>query len=423
MDNIGLIIALVKSMSHGEGKDGKSAYQYAVEGGYTGTEEEFAAKLAEEMPEALPNPNALTFTGAVTGSYDGSEAVTVEIPASGGGLTTAQVKALDGMFKVCAFIKADVSEEYNAFRTAFNIEAATITGISATYSGGNVTAGTSVNELTGIVVTAIYSDGSKQTVTGYTLSGTIAEGSNTITVTYEGMTTTFTVTGVAEEVTLTSISVTYSGGPVPAGTALDDLTGIVVTAQYSDGSTETVTGYTLSGTLAEGTSTITVSYGGKTDTFDVVVTHQNDTTAEIATEGYVFTSLGNHTLRENGGITVKYQLDAPTTVLHPAGIIPVLFSSVSAIGNLTIYKDDTYLNYVSEFETASVGRWGQLASGELAEYNSKSWNVAEYNQISFSVDLRCIDDAYMYDYTSGQVWFAGKNTPYYGKTNISEAVT
>ena len=30
------------------GADGKTAYAYAVEGGYTGTEEEFAAKLAEE---------------------------------------------------------------------------------------------------------------------------------------------------------------------------------------------------------------------------------------------------------------------------------------------------------------------------------------------------------------------------------------
>lgn len=37
------------------GTDGKSAYQYAVEGGYTGTEEEFAAKLAEEThPGAYP---------------------------------------------------------------------------------------------------------------------------------------------------------------------------------------------------------------------------------------------------------------------------------------------------------------------------------------------------------------------------------
>ena len=96
------------------GADGKSAYAYAVEGGYTGTEAEFAAKLAEEhpygiveatggtvtegnlvvwdtnsslvrdggaVPRKLPNPNALTFTGAVTGSYDGSKALTVNIPS------------------------------------------------------------------------------------------------------------------------------------------------------------------------------------------------------------------------------------------------------------------------------------------------------------------------------------------------------
>ena len=67
------------------GADGKSAYQYAQEGGYTGTEEEFAAKIAEELPNKLPNPNALTFTGAVTGSYDGSEPLSVEIPSGGGG--------------------------------------------------------------------------------------------------------------------------------------------------------------------------------------------------------------------------------------------------------------------------------------------------------------------------------------------------
>lgn len=63
-----------------KGPRGKSAYQYAQEGGYTGTEAQFAAKLAAEK---LANPNALTFTGAVTGSYDGSEALTVEIPSGG----------------------------------------------------------------------------------------------------------------------------------------------------------------------------------------------------------------------------------------------------------------------------------------------------------------------------------------------------
>ena len=64
------------------GAAGKSAYQYAVDGGYTGTEAEFAAKLAQEK---FANPNALTFTGAVEGSYDGSEPVTVEIPSGGSG--------------------------------------------------------------------------------------------------------------------------------------------------------------------------------------------------------------------------------------------------------------------------------------------------------------------------------------------------
>ena len=62
------------------GAAGKSAYAYAQDGGYTGTEAEFAAKLAQEMPTALPNPNALTFTGAVEATYDGGESVEVVIP-------------------------------------------------------------------------------------------------------------------------------------------------------------------------------------------------------------------------------------------------------------------------------------------------------------------------------------------------------
>lgn len=68
-----------------DGTPGKSAYQYAQEGGYTGTEADFAVKMAQEMPTALPNPNALTFTGAATGTYDGSAPLTVNIPAGGGG--------------------------------------------------------------------------------------------------------------------------------------------------------------------------------------------------------------------------------------------------------------------------------------------------------------------------------------------------
>lgn len=43
-------------------------------------------RLIDEIviPTTLPNPKSLTFTGAVTGSYDGSEEVSVNIPSGGG---------------------------------------------------------------------------------------------------------------------------------------------------------------------------------------------------------------------------------------------------------------------------------------------------------------------------------------------------
>lgn len=38
-----------------------------------------------DIPATRPNPNAITFTGAVTGTYDGSEAVTINIPEGSAG--------------------------------------------------------------------------------------------------------------------------------------------------------------------------------------------------------------------------------------------------------------------------------------------------------------------------------------------------
>lgn len=76
---------------------------------------------------------------------------------------------------------------------------------------------------------------------------------------------------------LVSISAVYTqGGTVYDSDTLDSLkSDLVVTATYEDSSTAVVTSYTLSGTLTTGTSTITVSYGGKTATFTVTVTHDD----------------------------------------------------------------------------------------------------------------------------------------------------
>ncbi len=91
--------------------------------------------------------------------------------------------------------------------------APTLTGLTATYTGGAVAAGTTLDQLNE-VVEATYSDGSTSTAltkgTDYILSGALTPGqTNTITVTgkgtYAGFTTTFSVT-----VEAASTSVTYA---------------------------------------------------------------------------------------------------------------------------------------------------------------------------------------------------------------------
>lgn len=58
-----------------------------------------------EFPTALKNPHALTFTGAATGTYDGSAALTVNIPAggaSGSGGALKEMSAVDGYIGIPA---------------------------------------------------------------------------------------------------------------------------------------------------------------------------------------------------------------------------------------------------------------------------------------------------------------------------------
>lgn len=135
-----------------------------------------------------------------------------DLPSGGGGAgwTTAQIDLLDEIGNYIPFTSSVGGQKWDALieslrgnssgeepDTPDNPEV-TLTSISATYTGGNIAVGTALTDLAGIVVVANYSDGSTQVVTGYTLSGTIAEGENTITVSYSGKTATFTVVGVAE---------------------------------------------------------------------------------------------------------------------------------------------------------------------------------------------------------------------------------
>ena len=118
-----------------------------------------------------------------------------------GGISTAAAKLLITVLRGCVYTE-DLSESITALQTALEGGAEaepvkTLTGITAGYSGGSVAVGTPLSDLKGIVVTALYSDGTTEAVTEYTLLGTIAEGDNTVTVTCNGFAAVFTVVGIA----------------------------------------------------------------------------------------------------------------------------------------------------------------------------------------------------------------------------------
>ena len=88
------------------GADGKSAYQYAQEGGYTGTETEFAAKLAEDIPAV---DTTLTVSGAAADAKEAGtrlSAISEELDdfIASGGFSAPIVDSVDEM--------VDTSKQY-----------------------------------------------------------------------------------------------------------------------------------------------------------------------------------------------------------------------------------------------------------------------------------------------------------------------
>ena len=135
--------------------------------------------------------------------------------------------------------------------------------------------------LTGLVVTANYSDNTTTAVTDYvtnpvnrTTLNTVGE--QVVTVTYQSFNAEFTVTvnKVLTGITLNTENVKkdyYTGDALV-------LTGLVVTANYSDNTTANVTDYVANpanGTVfnAVGEQTVTITYQQKTATFKVTLSY------------------------------------------------------------------------------------------------------------------------------------------------------
>lgn len=130
------------------------------------------------------------------------------IETGGGGVTNALKSALLQIAQKVAYIDEDGQDYYDDLYDAL-YPPATLISISAVYTqSGTVYDIDTLDSLkSDLVVTGYYSDASTRAITGYTLSGTLAEGTSTITVTYEEKTTTFTVV-VSESV---NVPVYYKG--------------------------------------------------------------------------------------------------------------------------------------------------------------------------------------------------------------------
>lgn len=255
-----------------------------------------------------------------------------------------------------------------------SVAVATVTSISAVLnaSGHTFYVGDPVDDIKPyLTVTATYSDSTTQTVPSgsYTLSGTLSQvGANTITVSYESVTTTVSVTCAAAELSYISAVYTQSGTVYDTDT-LDSLkSDLVVTATYSDSSTETVPSadYTLSGTLTEGTSTITVTYLEKTTTFSTTVSKGFLYTADkglFSAQSYVTVS-GDLDVNESvsdGVLNLSYTYGSSTNKKYDFGS----YFGDSAINGFTVVAE-VYISSIDYHATTNTNGSGY-------------WNIQRYN--------------------------------------------
>lgn len=147
---------------------------------------------------------------------------------------------------------------------------------------------------------------------------------------------------------LVSISCVYTqSGTVYDTDTLDSLKpDLVVTALYDDQTTATVTTYTLSGTLTEGTSTITVSYGGKTASFAVTVS-EAPSPSEMWESGVAYTPtvIQNNYINENTGAIESYSGWDWTGYLPCKGatiVVPSAINEGTAGGKYNAFFDEEY---------------------------------------------------------------------------------
>ena len=231
-----------------------------------------AAETAQDVADSIPADYSVMSADVDTLKTDVTDLK--EDLASLSSVPTEVRQAILSLFESAAYAETGLTDEITVIEAwAETVTSLTLDKNTISINGATTSQIIATTVPTGKAVTWSSSNANVATVSSTGLVTGVGNGMAIITATSGDITAKCTVT-VSRIAELVSISAVYTqSGTVYDTNTLDSLkTDLVVTAHMSDSTTQTVTAYTLSGTLTAGTSTITVSYSGKTTTFDVTVT-------------------------------------------------------------------------------------------------------------------------------------------------------
>lgn len=248
-----------------------------TEGTTDGTQEtmqNLETRLQNEIDSLDQRIDAIEGDQSIIDDIDALDARVTALEQGGSGISQTEKNLILTLFSKAAYAESDAETAYNQLESLWESSTKTIT-----YNLSHVE---SSNSSTSVESGQRYT--TRLTATGDYILNTVAVTMGGVDITSTAYSSgTVSIPSVTGNIVITatavlavqSITATYTqSGTVYDTDTLDSLKAdLVVTANYSGGTSETVpaSDYTLSGTLAVGTSTITVEYAGLTTTFNVVV--------------------------------------------------------------------------------------------------------------------------------------------------------
>lgn len=184
--------------------------------------------------------------------------------------------SLSGAYKADTTIKAFTTSKV-VDHSLKNIEIITPPNKTSYFEGENF-------DKTGMVVRANFNDNTSNILNSYDITGgtNLTAGQTSVTISYEGKTTTQTIIVEKNSVTKLKIKTLPTKLEYWAGEDFDS-TGMVVEATYKKGNTQEISNYTITNgkNLKNGQTSVTISYEGKTIEQNVTVKENLVTKIEI----------------------------------------------------------------------------------------------------------------------------------------------